>query len=108
MKLYHLNKRRTYLLRVKMYDATILRMCDLFDCCAFQVVATIVQRSEKIIANEMVEELFNMKRIVTLSTRKLMDTAKHGGCGACQTSCQSACKTSCGVANQRCENQMNK
>ncbi len=49
-----------------------------------------------------------MKRIVTLSTRKLMDTARHGGCGACQTSCQSACKTSCGVANQRCENAMNK
>ena len=44
-----------------------------------------------------------MKRIVTLSTRKLTDTVKHGGCGACQTSCQSACKTSCGVANQKCE-----
>lgn len=49
-----------------------------------------------------------MKRIVTLSTRKLIDTVKYGGCGACQTSCQSACKTSCGVANQRCENPMNK
>lgn len=49
-----------------------------------------------------------MKRIVTLSTRKLTDTVKHGGCGACQTSCQSACKTSCGVANQKCENIMNR
>jgi predicted ribosomally synthesized six-cysteine peptide SCIFF len=48
-----------------------------------------------------------MKRIVTLSTRKLTDTVKHGGCGACQTSCQSACKTSCGVANQKCENSLN-
>ncbi|SMG29553.1 six-cysteine peptide SCIFF [Paenibacillus aquistagni] len=54
------------------------------------------------------EEKYKMKRIVTLSTRKLMDTAKHGGCGACQTSCQSACKTSCGVANQRCENALNR
>ena len=45
-----------------------------------------------------------MKRIVTLSTRNLKDTAKHGGCGACQTSCQSACKTSCGIANQSCVN----
>ncbi|MGN0446162.1 MAG: six-cysteine ranthipeptide SCIFF, partial [Acutalibacteraceae bacterium] len=30
--------------------------------------------------------------------------AKNGGCGECQTSCQSACKTSCGIANQQCEN----
>ena len=45
-----------------------------------------------------------MKRIVTLSTRNLKDTAKHGGCGACQTSCQSACKTSYGIANQSCVN----
>ncbi|MBQ7152945.1 MAG: six-cysteine ranthipeptide SCIFF [Clostridia bacterium] len=42
-----------------------------------------------------------MKRIKTLETRNL--TAKKGGCGECQTSCQSACKTSCGVANQKCE-----
>ncbi|WHY77879.1 MULTISPECIES: six-cysteine ranthipeptide SCIFF [Neobacillus] len=49
-----------------------------------------------------------MKRIVTLSTRNLKDTAKHGGCGACQTSCQSACKTSCGIANQKCENTINR
>ena len=31
-------------------------------------------------------------------------SAKNGGCGECQTSCQSACKTSCGIANQACEN----
>jgi predicted ribosomally synthesized six-cysteine peptide SCIFF len=49
-----------------------------------------------------------MKRIVTLSTRNLKDTAEHGGCGACQTSCQSACKTSCGIANQKCENTLNR
>lgn len=52
--------------------------------------------------------LYMMKRIVTLSTRKLKDTAEHGGCGACQTSCQSACKTSCGIANQKCENTLNR
>ena len=45
----------------------------------------------------------NMKRIKTLETRNLCESAKHGGCGECQTSCQSACKTSCGVANQKCE-----
>ena len=45
-----------------------------------------------------------MKRIVTLNTRNLEESEKHGGCGECQTSCQSACKTSCGVANQKCEN----
>lgn len=62
----------------------------------------------EIIHKKLQKELFMMKRIVTLSTRKLMDTAKHGGCGACQTSCQSACKTSCGVANQKCENALNR
>lgn len=45
-----------------------------------------------------------MKRITTLKTRNLYKSAKNGGCGECQTSCQSACKTSCGVANQSCEN----
>ncbi len=45
-----------------------------------------------------------MKRIQTLETRDLCESAKNGGCGECQTSCQSACKTSCGVANQQCEN----
>ncbi len=44
-----------------------------------------------------------MKRIVTVSTRNLAESAKKGGCGECQTSCQSACKTSCGIANQQCE-----
>ena len=47
---------------------------------------------------------FIMKKIKTLETRNLCESAKNGGCGECQTSCQSACKTSCGVANQKCEN----
>ena len=33
-----------------------------------------------------------MKRIKTLETRSLCESAKNGGCGECQTSCQSACK----------------
>ena len=41
-----------------------------------------------------------MKHISTLTSATLKQTAAHGGCGECQTSCQSACKTSCGVANQ--------
>ena len=45
-----------------------------------------------------------MKRIQTLQTRDLAKSLKTGGCGECQTSCQSACKTSCGLANQQCEN----
>ena len=45
-----------------------------------------------------------MKRIKTLETRNLCESAVKGGCGECQTSCQCACKTSCGVANQPCEN----
>ncbi len=49
--------------------------------------------------------LFEMKKIKTLETRSLCESAKKGGCGECQTSCQSACKTSCGVANQKCENE---
>ena len=49
-----------------------------------------------------------MKRIKTLETRNLCQSAVNGGCGECQTSCQSACKTSCGVANQPCENTANK
>jgi predicted ribosomally synthesized six-cysteine peptide SCIFF len=44
-----------------------------------------------------------MKRIKTIVTRDLAKSVKCGGCGECQTSCQSACKTSCGVANQKCE-----
>ena len=41
-----------------------------------------------------------MKRIQTLETRDLAKSLKTGGCGECQTSCQ----TSCGLANQQCEN----
>ena len=50
-----------------------------------------------------------MKHIQTLNTRDMAkslqngESAKTGGCGECQTSCQSACKTSCGIANQPCE-----
>lgn len=44
-----------------------------------------------------------MKRIKTLSSRNLCVSAQKGGCGECQTSCQSASKTSCSVANQKCE-----
>ena len=44
-----------------------------------------------------------MKHIKTLETRNLKDSAKKGGCGECQTSCQSASKTSCSVVNQECE-----
>ena len=34
-----------------------------------------------------------MKHINTIKTRDLCESAKNGGCGECQTSCQSACKT---------------
>ena len=44
-----------------------------------------------------------MKHIKTIETRNLCESAKNGGCGECQTSCQSACKTSSGIANQKCE-----
>lgn len=44
-----------------------------------------------------------MEKIKTLNTRNLVDSIEDGGCGECQTSCQSASKTSCGVANQVCE-----
>ena len=42
-----------------------------------------------------------MKHVKTLNGATLKKSAAHGGCGECQTSCQSACKTSCTVANQR-------
>ncbi|MBR1883756.1 MAG: six-cysteine ranthipeptide SCIFF [Clostridia bacterium] len=45
-----------------------------------------------------------MKHIKTISHANLKQSAKHGGCGKCTTSCQSACKTSCTIANQKCEN----
>ena len=43
------------------------------------------------------------KHIKTLSQATLKESAAIGGCGECQTSCQSASKTSCTVANQECE-----
>ena len=48
-----------------------------------------------------------MTHIKTLNGATLKQSAAHGGCGECQTSCQSACKTSCTVANQKCENNQN-
>ncbi|MDR0813609.1 MAG: six-cysteine ranthipeptide SCIFF [Oscillospiraceae bacterium] len=44
-----------------------------------------------------------MKHIKTVKTRDLCASKTAGGCGECQTSCQSACKTSSGVANTPCE-----
>lgn len=44
-----------------------------------------------------------MKRIKSLNTRSMKQSMVKGGCGECQTSCQSASKTSCSVANQKCE-----
>lgn len=44
-----------------------------------------------------------MEHIITISTKDFEGSKEKGGCGECQTSCQSACKTSCGVANQSCE-----
>ncbi|MDE7206611.1 MAG: six-cysteine ranthipeptide SCIFF, partial [Lachnospiraceae bacterium] len=35
-----------------------------------------------------------MKHIKTLTTRDYKESMKKGGCGECQTSCQSACKLS--------------
>lgn len=49
-----------------------------------------------------------MERIITLETKDLAKSAKKGGCGECQTSCQSASKTSCSIANQKCEQCKNK
>ena len=48
-----------------------------------------------------------MERIKTIATRDLTKSVVTGGCGECQTSCQSACKTSCTVANQSCANKEN-
>ena len=49
------------------------------------------------------EEGIPLKHVKTLNGATLKNSAAHGGCGECQTSCQSACKTSCTVANQKCE-----
>ena len=64
--------------------------------------------NQKPVIIEKEKENIHMKRIVTLNTRNLHKSKKHGGCGECQTSCQSACKTSCGVANQECVSKKNK
>ncbi len=32
-----------------------------------------------------------MKHVKTLTSKRLKDTFAKGGCGECQTSCQSAC-----------------
>ncbi len=49
-----------------------------------------------------------MKRIKTITTRDMAESRITGGCGECQTSCQSASKTSCSVANQHCEQRKEK
>ena len=49
-----------------------------------------------------------MKRIKTITTRDMAESKANGGCGECQTSCQSASKTSCSVANQHCEQRKDK
>ena len=64
-----------------------------FDCCDIIRISIYIYR-----------RINAMKRIKTLDTKNLCESAKNGGCGECQTSCQSACKTSCGIANQQCEN----
>ena len=38
----------------------------------------------------LLKELCVMERIKTLETRDMCESAKNGGCGECQTSCQSA------------------
>lgn len=48
-------------------------------------------------------EEYIMKYIKMLNTKNSPQSAKKGGCGEGQTSCQSACKTSCTVGNQACE-----
>ncbi len=58
--------------------------------------------------NEMIQEDKVMKRINTITTRNMAKSQKTGGCGECQTSCQSASKTSCSVANQHCEQRKDK
>ena len=49
-----------------------------------------------------------MKRIKTITTRDMAKSRENGGCGECQTSCQSASKTSCSVANQKCAQRKDK
>ncbi len=64
---------------------------------------TLVKCRGIISRNQYLWRIYFMKRIKTLETKNLCQSAKNGGCGECQTSCQSACKTSCGIANQQCE-----
>lgn len=59
------------------------------------------------IGTKQMEEL-KMKRIKTITTRDMAESKVTGGCGECQTSCQSASKTSCSVANQHCEQRKEK
>ena len=44
-----------------------------------------------------------MKYIKTLNCLNLKKSAVKGGCGECQSSCQSACKTDDGTINQDCK-----
>ena len=53
-------------------------------------------------------EEIKMKRIKTITTRDMNESKANGGCGECQTSCQSESKTSCSVANQHCEQRKDK
>ena len=55
-------------------------------------------------ADQLKRRKLPMTHVQTLNGATLKQSAAHGGCGECQTSCQSACKTSCTVANQKCEN----
>ena len=55
-------------------------------------------------ADQLKRREIPMTHVRTLNGATLKQSAAHGGCGECQTSCQSACKTSCTVANQKCEN----
>lgn len=55
-----------------------------------------------------IQEDRTMKRINTITTRDMAKSRVSGGCGECQTSCQSASKTSCSVANQHCEQKKEK
>ena len=41
-----------------------------------------------------------MEHIKTVNNANLKESCAKGGCGECQTSCQSACKTSCTVATR--------
>ena len=68
------------------------------------VDAEIIARSLWDRADQLKRREIPMTHVKTLNGATLKQSAAHGGCGECQTSCQSACKTSCTVANQKCEN----